>query len=133
MFDIVNSNEIGLGFIDDTNLIVWGPTAAGNCHQLEAAHEKCIEWAWRHGATFAPDKYKLIHFTHRRNADVQEGICISGFDGRPVDSLCMLGVWVDRKLKWSAHVKQAAHKGAAQFEALRHIVGSTWGPSFSRT
>jgi hypothetical protein len=45
----------------------------------------------------------------------------------------VLGVWVDRKLKWTAHVQEAARKGAAQFEAMSRVVGSTWGPSFSRT
>src|SRR2546430_6881400 len=68
MFGSEGGGEVGLGFIDDTKLLVWGPTAAGNCRQLEAAHERCMEWAQRHGAVFAPDKYKLIHFTRRRGA-----------------------------------------------------------------
>ena len=66
-----------------------------------------MEWAQRHGAVFTPDIYKLIHFTRRRGTDVQAGIQIAGFDGRLVDSLRVLGVWVDRKLKWSAHARQA--------------------------
>ena len=119
--------------MDDTNLLAWGPTAAGNCRQLEAAYEKCLEWARRHGAVFAPDKYKLTHFTRRRNADVQAGIRIPGFEGRPVDSLQALGVWVDRKLRWTKHLEQAARRGAAQFEALGRILGSTWELSFAPT
>jgi len=29
---------LGFGFVDDTNLITWGDSAAENCRQLEAAH-----------------------------------------------------------------------------------------------
>jgi hypothetical protein len=133
MFDSNSSSIVGLGFVDDTNLIVWGPTAARNCRQLEAAHERCLSWARRHGGKFAPDKYKLIHFTRRHNTDIQAAAEIEGFDGKPVDSLRVLGAWVDRKLKWTTHVQEAASKGAAQFEALSRVVSSTWGPSFNRS
>jgi hypothetical protein len=95
MFDSNSSSIVDLGFADDTNLLVWGPTAAGNCRQLEAAHERCLSWARRHGGKFALDKYKLIHFTRRHNADIQAAAQIEGFDGKLVDSLRVLGVSVD--------------------------------------
>lgn len=81
---------------------------------------------------FAPDKYKLIHFTRRRNADVTAQTNIPGFDGKPVESLRVLGVQVDSKLSWSAHIAQAAQKGEAQFTALSRLVASTWGLTFAR-
>ena len=92
-----------------------------------------MAWARRGGGKFTPDKYQLIHFTRRRNADIQAVARIKGFDGEPADSLRVLGVWVDRKLKWTAHVQEAARKGAAQFEAMSRVVGSTWGPSFNKS
>ena len=30
-------------------------------------------------------------------------------------------------------MQEAARKGAAQFEAMSRLVGSTWGPSFRKT
>ena len=74
---------------------------------------------------FAPEKYKLIHFTRRRKADVAAGTEIPGFDGTSAPNLRVLGVW-------SAHVAEAASKGRAQFEALSRLVGSTWGLIFAR-
>ncbi|KAF2177576.1 hypothetical protein K469DRAFT_529512, partial [Zopfia rhizophila CBS 207.26] len=53
------------GFVDDTNLVSWGNSAAENCQRLTAAHDRCIAWAKRHGATFAPEKYQLMHFTRK--------------------------------------------------------------------
>jgi Reverse transcriptase (RNA-dependent DNA polymerase) len=133
MFNSDSSSILSLGFSDDTNLLIWGPTASGNCRRLEAAHERCVAWARRGGGKFTPDKYQLIHFTRRRNADVQAVVRIEGFNGEPVNSLRVLGVWVDRKLKWTAHVQEATRKGAAQFEAMSRVVSSTWGPSFNKS
>jgi hypothetical protein len=41
-------------------------SARDNCRRLKLAHDKCIAWAKRYGAKFAPDKYKLMHFTRKR-------------------------------------------------------------------
>ena len=65
--------------------------------------------------------------------DTQAATQIEGFDGKPVDSLWVLGVWVDKKLRWTTHVRKVACKGAAQFEALSQITSSTWGPSFNKS
>ena len=48
MFDIVNSNKIGLGFVNNTNLIVQGLIAIKNYYQLEATYTKCTKQAQRH-------------------------------------------------------------------------------------
>ena len=57
----------GSAFVDDTNMLTVSPSVAVNCQRLEQAHNKCLAWAKRHRVKFAPDKYKLIYFTRRRN------------------------------------------------------------------
>jgi hypothetical protein len=44
----------------------------------------------------------------------------------------VLGVWLDPKLKWSAHAKIARQKGVAAIAALKRVTTSTWGASFVR-
>jgi hypothetical protein len=127
------AGNIGLGFIDDTNLIVWSRSAELNCRKLEKLHEECKAWARKSGAAFAPDKYKLIHLTRRRKANVTARLNIQGFDGKPVLVLRVLGVWVDSKLRWTQHIAQATQKGLARFSALTRIAASTWGLSFKKT
>ena len=56
------TGTLGFGFVDDTSLVAWGGSAAENCRKLTYIHDKCIAWAKRFGAKFAPDKYQLIHF-----------------------------------------------------------------------
>jgi hypothetical protein len=126
---------LGFGFVDDTNLVAWGDTAKDNCRRLDAAHSRCIAWAKRYGATFAPEKYHLIHFTKRRRdptGDLASGVQIGSHPVKPEPTLRVLGVWVDPKLTWKEHIQRAASKGLAAFEALSCIVTSTWGPSIRR-
>ena len=122
-----------MGFVDDTDILTYGRTTAENCRRLERAHEKCIQWAKRHGAAFAPQKYQLIHFTRSRTAhDLQATVNIQGFQGGPVPNLRLLGVQIDSKLHWGAHVKKAAEKGQAQMQSLQRLCKSTWGATFQK-
>jgi hypothetical protein len=97
------NDTFGFGFVDDTNLITWGRTAAENCQRLTTAHDKCIAWAKRYGATFAPRKYNLIHFTRQRRhstEDLASTIQINGQGIEVCSSLKVLGIWIDSQLTW---------------------------------
>ena len=51
------------GFVDDANILVWGPSTEGNCEQLAAIHRQAVDWGDRHGMVFASEKYELMHFS----------------------------------------------------------------------
>jgi hypothetical protein len=122
-----------VGFVDDTNILTFSKSTEANCRTLERAHETCIEWAKTHGATFAPDKYQLIHFSPRlKKFNMQATVRVPGFDGNPSPTVRMLGVHLDSRLKWGPHVRIAATKAAAQMSAVTRLTQSTWGASFVR-
>jgi hypothetical protein len=56
----------GIGFVNDVNALAFGKTNEDNCRTLQSIHECCLEWAGKHGASFAPEKYILVHFTKAR-------------------------------------------------------------------
>ncbi len=123
-----DSESLAFGFVDDTNLIAWGNTARENCQRLTRVHDRCMAWAKRHGAAFAPEKYQLIHFTRRRrhdSGDLASTVHIAGCEMDPQTSLRVLGIWVDPKLQWKDHVEKAARKGSAAFEAMSRITAAT--------
>src|SRR5437868_742262 len=62
-FQRTQNNTLAFDFVDNTNLIAWSGSATENCQHLTEAHDRCIAWAKRHGASFAPEKYQLMHFT----------------------------------------------------------------------
>ena len=86
---------IGLGFIDDTNLITWSESAEQNCRRLTEAHQLCERWAERYGARFAPEKYQLIHFTRNRRTareDLTNSITINDYRIDSKTTVKLLGV-----------------------------------------
>ena len=135
-FERPEGETMAFGFVDDTNLVTWGTSAQTNCRRLESAHSRCIAWAKRHGARFAPDKYQLIHFTRRRrdpNGDLASTVRFNGQEVPMETTIRVLGVQVDSKLRWKEHVQQVVQKGNMAFEALSRITASTWGPSMKRS
>jgi hypothetical protein len=115
-----------MGFVDDSNILAFSESREANCKKLEAAHNKCLSWANRHGAAFAPQKYQLIHFTRSRTIhNLQATVNIHGFQGNPVPDLRLLGVQVDSKLRWGPHIKKTAEKGNAQLQSLQRLCKST--------
>lgn len=134
-FAKVQDSLIGFGFVDDGTLITWSDSAAQNCRRLEKAHEFCSKWAKRYGAVFAPEKYQLIHFTKRRGLteDLKSTIVIGGKQAELLQSMKVLGVWLDSKLSWKDHIKKATDKGLKAFNALARVTSAIWGPEMRKS
>ncbi len=49
----------GISFVDDVNTLAFSKTTEDNCRMLLSIRERCLEWAGKHGASFAPEKYIL--------------------------------------------------------------------------
>jgi hypothetical protein len=111
--------------------MVFGREPEANVRQLEAAWATCLQWAGTRGMAFAPEKSELIHFnkgkkqwTDRLNL-AQPGRGISPVN--PTASARFLGVWLDRKLNWKAHLRAVERKLTTQSYALSRIAAKTWG------
>src|SRR5205814_7362632 len=107
------------------------PSTEANCRKLERTHKDLLSWAQKHGMRFAPKKYELIHFTQcRTRFNLRAGIKLDGVAKAPTPDIWILGIWVDTKLQWSAHLREAKEKAASQIGALVRTTASTWGASF---
>jgi hypothetical protein len=74
-----------IDFVDDTNTLTFSRSTEANCRVLERANEKWMVWARTHGATFAPEKYQLMHFTRRpKKFNMQATVRIPKFQNGPV-------------------------------------------------
>ena len=94
-----------VGFADDTNLMAVGYSELANCKQLEDAWGTCERWARSRGMEFAPQKSELMHFTRTRRAP-KASVMLGEMQIQPVESARFLGVWLDRKLRWRAHLEK---------------------------
>ena len=103
----LRARTLGSGFVDDVNILAFSQSTTNNYRILEKTHKDCLEWADRFGIKFAPQKYELVHFTRRRKAfDLSACVRIGGNRVEPKADVRVLGVWLDTRLRWGAHVRQ---------------------------
>ena len=89
------------GFVDDTTLLAYGRSTESNCRTLSRAHDCCMKWARRYGASFAPDKYELIHLSRRpRGFNMQAQLQLGSLTKEPTSKIRVLEVWLDPQLRW---------------------------------
>jgi hypothetical protein len=122
---------IVVGFADDTNLLTVSREPEVNRRVLKQAWDTCRKWSEDFGMTFGPEKSALIHFTKRRKpcqTPVQLGAALV----TPKEYERFLGVWLDRKLSWSAHVSHLRRKVIAKLPALNRLAAAAWGCSLPR-
>jgi hypothetical protein len=122
-----------IGLVDYTNILTFSRPTEANCRVLERANEKCMAWARTHGATFAPEKYQLMHFTPRpKKFNMQATVQILKFQDGPVQVMRTLGIHLDSKLKWAPYVNLTAAKAASHMASITRLTKSTWGAIFAK-
>lgn len=99
-------------FVDDTYIVVVSSSYRTNCRALEFAHGEIPKSARPMDVTFSTGKYHLMHFKPpwSRDPDCRLTVNIEGFDTKnePVDELKILGVIVDRRLRWTGYIAEVS-------------------------
>jgi retron-type reverse transcriptase len=116
LFNIFRRYKIGIssiGFADDLNALAYSTSTEQNCRQLEALHKEALEWAKKHGISFAPNKYELIYFSRARSRfNLQASIKLSDLVTKELaKEVRVLGIWLDSKLSWGPHIRRLYDKG----------------------
>ncbi len=133
LVDICNPPTLpasGIGFVDDMNALAFGKSKEENSRTLQSVHERCLDWAKKHRALFAPDKYILVHFTKaktKHNTSCPLVLPASTLYRSPTARV--VGVIFDKKLSWPPHLQHIKSKLATQTNVLKSFTASTWGVS----
>lgn len=121
------------GFVDDIHLLAYSKSTETNCRWLEQAHKICLRWAKTHGATFAPQKYELVHLSRTpKKFNMEETVRFNSTEILPSASIRVLGLHIDTKLRWGPHIAQIKAKATTQVRAIKCLAGSTWGATFEK-
>ena len=121
----IKRNRGAIAFVDDYNAWVVGPSAQANVERLQVEVIPRVEaWEISSGATFAPEKTALIHFT-RTERRVQNAGPLQ-VKGVPVEAslqVKVLGVLMDQQLRYHMHAARTAKRGLRAAQALRRLRG----------
>ncbi|KAI3528724.1 zinc knuckle [Colletotrichum abscissum] len=126
------SFALAMSYVDDTNILVTSPSEARNCEALKFLYDNLVRWASPNGIFFGPHKTFVMHFrkSGSHGPPSTELPDIPGLSKNCLQTeLLLLGVVVDSKLTWAAHIEQVITKVRRRMIHLRRISGSTWGPS----
>ena len=123
----------GGGFIDDTNLITWGNSTEDTTDTILRLHDTCEQYAAKHGTTFAPEKYQLMHLTRKpAKYNMAQSLTLRHHTVEPVDHLRILGVLLDSRRNSKQHMAYIKTKMARQTLALRCLTASTWRATLTK-
>jgi hypothetical protein len=120
----------GTGFVDDLNALTFNKLTDENCKTLQTVHQLCLEWVRRHGPSFAPEKYILMHFTKARTKHNHScPLILPTSTIYPSPSARVLGVILNKKLSWQPHLHHVKSKLAVQTNVHSRLTASTLGTS----
>ncbi|KAM4067345.1 endonuclease-reverse transcriptase domain-containing protein [Hirsutella rhossiliensis] len=117
----ISDNGGSIAFVDDYSAWVTGPTAESNREGMQSIVDDAISWEKRSGATFEADKTSVIHFTRIAERDTDEPLTVKGKEIKPEKSVKLLGVVMDKALRFKEHIARAAAKGLAAAMCLKRL------------
>lgn len=116
------------GYADDTAMLRIGNTLEETTEQVENDIQALIAWGHDNAISFDYEKTEVMHFSRKKNTispPVRHGDHLI----EPKEALRWLGLWLDRKLTFKAHVTKWASTAGTVANILKSITGSSYGPS----
>ena len=132
----IDSQSGAIAFVDDFTAWVTGPTVQSNRDGITTIVNEALDWEKRSGATFEADKTAIIHFAPKARKVDQEPFTLKGQTIEPQNTVKILGVLMDTRLKYKEHIARAASKGleaAMELRRLRGLSPATARQLFSST
>lgn len=120
-----------IAYADDLAVVVTGRTLEQLEDKAQYAVENVIHKLQRMGVTTATEKTEMVLLAGRRKIP-QMSIKIE--NNEVISSQCVkyLGVYLDKDLKMTTHVKKVAERGLSMYNNLRRIMPRIGGPGSAK-
>ena len=109
------------GFADDISLVKTGVTSESIQCPLQVAADIVIEWAMSHKMEISADKTELIVFSRRQHGDTGFNIKINSTLIKPSSQVKHLGLVLDKRLSWHAHITTKCSNAKQTIFNLRRL------------
>ena len=126
--DIINTCFIeGNGYADDCSAVFGGREPEILVARMQRMMNSLVEWGETCNLSFNVEKSVVMFFT-RTPVTCDLPVTIHGIPMQYVDTVRYLGVYLDSKLHWSAHVENRVMKAKRFLLKMAAIAKATWGP-----
>ena len=123
-------NEEGIptyGFADDYLLLIKGICVSTLFDIMQQALRSVERWCSQVGLSVNPLKTNIVLFTKKRIVQGVRPLRFYGSEVHVSDEVKYLGVILDSKLNWSAHIELRIKKACMAFGQCRRAIGKNWG------
>lgn len=120
-----------VGYADDVAAVIAGKTLEELSIKLNQVMIRCKQWLDVHGLKLATEKTELVIITEKRiplNVDMQ----VLTQTIRTKDSIKYLGMMLDSRLNFTAHLRYSASKAAKITSSLSRLMANVGGPTESK-
>lgn len=124
----LQADKISLAFVDDVTHLIAKKDIDMNILDLEEEGDRSLEWGTKHGAIFNEKKAQVMHFTHRKHTNPSLNFGSQLLVPHRTE-LRWLGLWLDPKLTFGAHINRMQQKGQATIAQLQRINRCYYGLS----
>lgn len=113
-------------YADDFIIFSRGKDVTNITNQLQSTLNNLQQWSEETGFTFSTDKTKVIHFSKRRN-NPNINLILKGDALPQVTIIKVLGVLIDNKLNFRAHIEETIQKCKCRLNIIKCISNQSWG------
>ena len=115
-------------YVDDATLLITGPDPATLYNTMQKHLDSAQHWAAANGLSFCPKKTNSILFTNQHQPKKLPNLFLNGDIVPNVSKVKMLGITLDTKLTFQAHITNRIKACKAALMRLRPILGKMWSP-----
>ena len=94
--------------------------------QLKLIHDKYLTWIKQYEALFASEKYALMHFSGRKQFNMQASIQLKDIKKTFKKSVWILEVWLNSHLQWNIYLDRITKKIKSQINMLSKTTEFIW-------
>lgn len=115
------------GFADDYLILIVGLCISTLFDLMQNALSVVERWCHHVGLSVNPNKTSIVLFSEKRNLSGIRPLRLFGSEINVSSQVKYLGVILDSKLSWTAHIEFRVKKACMAFGQCRRTIGKTWG------
>ena len=124
-----NKNIYTQAYSDDGTILIEGKDLNKICRQMQEGLTIVNDWCIRNGLSISPEKTELVLFTRKRKTDGWITPKIGTKEIAMRTEVKYLGVILDKKLNFNAHVHNRCTKATRALFQMKRAIGKNWGYS----